>query len=154
MVRCATGMIPAALRLESMGIFLFLVALFCWVLADLCRVQEGLRLPYAVASLFASLVAGPMACLAFVLLIGLFGSLLPRGADGALRDVEDLVLLGGGFLSLVFASAVFALTFQGLLKLAGKLFIRWQRITPAQYERFFCGRKNTGLEQDSQQDGR
>ena len=119
-----------------------------WVLADICRVQEGLRLLYAVASLFASLVAGPVAVLVFLLLQRLLRLFVALGilADGMLL----LLFLG----SIVLASAVFALTFRGLLMLAGKLFVRWQRITPAQYARFFCGRKISGLEQDCQQAGR
>ena len=133
-----------------MELSLVFYGVIIWVLADLCRVQEGLRLLYAVASLFASLVAGPVAVLVFLLLRRLL-RLFVRILDAQSPDGMLVLLLLG---SIVLASAVFALTFRGLLMLAGKLFVRWQRITPAQYARFFCGRKISGLEQDCQQAGR
>lgn len=106
------------------------------------------RLLYIVAgALLVSLVGWSLAYLSIPLLWRLFMALMTAFQKSPFWGVALF------FLCIALVSVFFTWIILNLLMLMGKLFIRWQLITPAQYARSFCRCrwKKVGLEQDSQQ---
>ena len=91
----------------------------------------GPRLLYIiVAALLASLVGWSLAYLSLPLLWRLFMALMTAFQKSPFLGVATF------FLCIALVSVLFTVIFLNLLMLMGKLFISWQLITPAQYERF------------------